>query len=143
MRRGHTLIELLTVTTILAVMVGLALPPAGRWRDAAAVRAARDDVAGRLAWTRVAASYHGGAVLVLDVPGARYRVELPDGTSAYQADLRQLYGVSMESAGVKDTLLLRYDGLGIGRTTGGTLRFRRGGATAGLTVTPYGRYRRW
>jgi prepilin-type N-terminal cleavage/methylation domain-containing protein len=143
MKRGHTLIELLTVLTLLAILLAIATPRVSAWRDAAAARAARDELAARLAWTRIAAASHGGAALILDLPGARYRVELGDGVTARAGDLRGVYGVAIESGTARDSLVLRYDALGIGRTTGGTLHVRRGDAVAGLTVTPYGRYRRW
>jgi prepilin-type N-terminal cleavage/methylation domain-containing protein len=143
MRNGHTLTELITVLLLLAILLAIALPPVRGWRDAAATRGARDELAARLSWTRIAAVSHGGAVLVLDIPAARYRVELGGGVTAHEGDLRNLYGVAIQSAAVRDTLVLRYDGLGIGRTTGVTLYVRRGAAVSGLTISPYGRYRRW
>lgn len=143
MKRGHTLIELLTVLMLLATLLAIAMPRVSAWRDTAAARAARDELAARLSWTRIAATSHGGAALVVDLRGARYRVDLGDGVVAHSGDLRDLYGVVIETGTARDSLVLRYDALGIGRTTGGTLRIRRGDAAAGLTVTPYGRYRRW
>jgi Tfp pilus assembly protein FimT len=143
MRTAHTLVELLTALLLTAILLAIAMPRVSAWRDAAAARAARDELAARLAWTRIAAASHGGAALVLDIPAARYRVELVDGIAAHSGDLRALFGVVIESTTTQDSLVLRYDALGIGRTTGGTLRVRRGAAVAGLTITPYGRYRRW
>ncbi len=143
MRHGYTLFELLTVLLVMAVLLAIAVPPAAHWRDAAAVRGARDELAGRLAWTRIAATSHGGAALVLDIPAAAYRIELGDGVTAHRGDLGRGYGVVIETSASRDSLVLRYDALGVGRTTGGTLQVRRGRAAAGLTVSPYGRYRRW
>lgn len=143
MRNGHTLIEILTVLLVMAILLAIGLPPVRGWRDAAAARAARDELAARLSWTRIIAASHGGAALVLDVPAARYRVELGDGVTSHAADLGEIFGVHIQTASAGDSLVLRYDALGIGRTTGGTLYVRRGAAVAGLTVTPYGRYRRW
>jgi Tfp pilus assembly protein FimT len=143
MRTGHTLIELLVVFMLLALLFGMGVPHVGRWRDVAAVRAAREELAAHLAWTRVAAATHGGAALILDLPSGQYRVQLADGTTARRADPAARYGVMIEATTASDSLVLRYDAIGIGRTTGGTLRLRRGRAVAGLTVTPYGRYRRW
>jgi type II secretory pathway pseudopilin PulG len=143
MKPGHTLLELLCVTLLLAVLLAVGLPRMSGWRDGAAARAARDELAARLSWTRVAATSHGGAKLVLDLPSARYRIELGEGISVHHGNLRDLYGVALEGASARDSLVLRYDALGIGRTTGGTLYVRRGAAVAALTVTPFGRFRRW
>jgi prepilin-type N-terminal cleavage/methylation domain-containing protein len=140
---GVTLIELLAVMLLLAVLLGMSVPRFGRWRDAVAVGGARDELAARLAWTRIAAASQGGAALILDVPGGRYRVELADGARAVEADLGARFGVVVETPGVQDSVVLRYDALGIGRMTGRTVQVRRGDAVAGLTVSPYGRYRRW
>jgi prepilin-type N-terminal cleavage/methylation domain-containing protein len=141
--RGFTLIELLAVLLLLSVMMGMAMPRTARWRDAAAVGGARDELAARLAWTRIAAASQGGATLILEIPDGRYRVELADGRTALGGDLANRFGVRVEAGGVQDSVVLRYDALGIGRMTGRTLGFRRGDAMARLTVSPYGRYRRW
>lgn len=142
MRYGHTLLELITVLMILAILAGTAAPAAGRWRDAAAVTAARDEVATRLAWTRMAAASQGGARLVLDVATGVYRVELADGRVAHQADLHARHRVTIR-AGAADSLDLRFDALGVGRMTGRTIQFQRGHVEAGLTISPFGRFRRW
>ena len=52
--RGFTLLELLVVLGLTAALLALAFPGAARWRDAAATRAARDELASALARTRVA-----------------------------------------------------------------------------------------
>ena len=38
---------------------------------------------------------------------------------------------------------IRFDALGLGQVASETLRFRRGGAEAGLVLSSYGRVRRW
>ena len=38
---------------------------------------------------------------------------------------------------------VRFDGLGLGQVASTTVRFRRGDAEAGLTLSSYGRVRRW
>jgi prepilin-type N-terminal cleavage/methylation domain-containing protein len=141
--RGFTLVELLIVLAVLGVLMGMSMPQLGRWRDAVATTSARDELAARLARTRVTAATNGGAALILDVRTGRYRVDLGDGTSAVEGDLAERYGVAVESPGVQDSLVLRYDALGIGRMTGRTILLRRGTAVAGLVVSPYGRFRRW
>jgi prepilin-type N-terminal cleavage/methylation domain-containing protein len=142
-RYGHTMIELLAVLMLLSILLVLSMPGVARWRDAAAVSAARDNLAARLAWTRVAAASRGGAALVLELPAGRYRVELADGLAVHETDLSERFGVTIRTTGPADSVVLRYDALGIGRMTARTLEVRRGEAVRGLTVSAYGRFRRW
>ena len=139
---GHTLIEILVVLAILAVLLGVGLPGMSRWRDAAAVRAARDELAAGLAWTRMAAVTHGGASLVLDPTTGRFTIGLGDGADRPAVDLSGQYGVVIDP-GTDRLVAFRYDALGIGRMTSRTVRVRRGHIEGGVTVSAYGRYRRW
>jgi prepilin-type N-terminal cleavage/methylation domain-containing protein len=140
--RGYTLIELLLVLVVLGVLLTLAAPSFGRWRDVVAVAGARDELAGRLAWTRIAAASHGGATLIVLLPDGRYRVEVGGGGVPFAGELGRVYGVTLDAGGA-DSLELGFNSLGVGRMTGRTIRVVRGAAEAGLTVTPFGRYRRW
>ncbi|MFW5951632.1 MAG: prepilin-type N-terminal cleavage/methylation domain-containing protein [Gemmatimonadota bacterium] len=139
---GYTLIELLFVLLILGGLLGIAMPPAGRWLDDAAVHAARDELAGALAWTRMAAASAGGATLVLDPATARFEILGPAGARGPATDLARRYRVEVD-VGTDQPVLLRYDALGIGRIASRTIRIRRHAAEAGLTVSAYGRVRRW
>jgi prepilin-type N-terminal cleavage/methylation domain-containing protein len=141
MRRGYTLIELIVVMALLGVLLAMALPPMLRWRDAAAVRSARDELAAGLAWTRVAAATHGGAALVLDPATGRFWTRA-HGRDAGSVDLAARYGVRLDP-GTPDPVVFYYDALGIGRLSNRTIRVRRGRAEGGVTVSAYGRYRRW
>ena len=140
--RGFTLIEILVCIALLAMLLAVAAPPAFRWRDAAAVSAARDELAAGLGWTRMAAAAHGGAALVLDPLSGRYSVRIGTGVEPPPVDLAGRYGVAIDP-GTSAPVAFRYDALGIGRITSRTVRFRRGAAEAGLTISAYGRYRRW
>lgn len=141
-RPGYTLVESLVVMALLAMLLGVALPPARRWRDAAAVQAARDELAGGLAWTRMAAASHDGASLVLEPGSGRFWIRTAAGRAAPPVDLGARYGVRVEP-GADVPVVFRYDRLGIGRLTNRTVQLRRGQAVAGLTISAYGRYRRW
>ena len=58
--------------------------------------------------------------------------------------LAQDWRVTVSSPGFAgDTIAIRYDAIGIGRIANRTLRFERGHAVAGLTVSAYGRVRAW
>jgi Tfp pilus assembly protein FimT len=140
-KTGTSLIELLVALTLLAGILAIALPPAGRWRDAAAVRGARDELAAALSWTRMAAAARGGATLVLDPTSGRFWTE-QEGRHWRIVDLAGHYGVRIET-GTSRPVAFRYDGLGIGRVASRTVRIHRSGAEAGITVSSYGRVRRW
>jgi type II secretory pathway pseudopilin PulG len=139
---GTTLIELVVVLAVLAVLLGVAVPSSGQWRDGAAVRAARDELAAGLAQARVTAVASGGAALILDPLAGRFWTVTDSGPVGEPVSLEDRYGVLVDPGGA-DLVVFRYDGLGIGRLTSRTVHIRRGGAEAGLTVSAYGRTRRW
>ena len=59
-------------------------------------------------------------------------------------DLVADWGVAVSSPGFGgDTIVIRYDAIGLGRIANRTLRFERGRAVAGLTISAYGRVRAW
>lgn len=142
-RPGHTLIELLIVMAFLAILLAISMPPLTRWRDAAAVHAARDEIAGALAWTRIAATSRNGATLVLDSGTGRFWTRIGEDATGPVTDLAGRYQVAIEAGSATSPALFHYDALGIGRLANRTIRVRRGGAEAGLTVSAYGRFRRW
>ena len=139
---GYTLVELILVLMLLGVLLGIARTATAAWRDRAAVRAAREELVAGLAWTRLAAATHGGAVLVLDPLTGRFWTSTADGTGSRAVNLRRRYGVRVDP-GTDAPVLFRYDALGIGRLSNRTVRIARGGAEGGVTVSAYGRYRRW
>lgn len=141
MRHGYTVIELVVVMALMGMLLAVAVPPAVRWRDATAVRSARDELAAGLTWARVAAATHGGAALVLDPVTGRIWTRA-EGRDDSPVDLATRYGVQLDP-GTTRPVVFYYDGLGIGRLSNRTVRIRRGSAEVGITVSAYGRYRRW
>ncbi|HUG41475.1 MAG TPA: hypothetical protein VMM12_13390 [Longimicrobiales bacterium] len=139
-RTGTSFLELIVVLALLGVLLGLTAPATLRWRDGLAVRAARDDLAAAFALARASAAASGGAVLVLDSGAAVFWVAA-GGSEGRATDLAALYGVRIDGSGAR--IEFAYDALGIGRLASRTLRLRRGDAEAGLTVSAYGRVRRW
>ena len=136
------LTELLVALSIAAIAGTLAAPSARRALDSVEVRAAREAAYGLSVRARAIASTRGGADLVFDF--ARNAVTVVDADRAQVATLAlRDFGVSMSTESRAPSVVLRYDGRGIGRMTSRTVRFRRGDAEAGLTFSSYGRIRRW
>lgn len=137
---GTSFLELTVVLALVGLLLGIAAPSTLRWRDRVAVRAARDDLAAGLAAARATAAAAGGAALVLETGSARFWIAA-GGVAGPVTDLAERYRVRVE--GGSGTIEVRYDALGIGRLANRTLRLRRGAAEAGLTISAYGRVRRW
>lgn len=142
---GYTLVELVLLMVLVGVLVGLLAPATARVRDTLAVRAARDATAAALARTRMVAIAAGGARLVVVLDSALIAVEAVAGGARTPPplQLRRDYGVSVHTSGSSDTVGVEYDALGLGRVASRTLTFRRGAASAGVTVSAFGRVRRW
>lgn len=143
-RSGLTLLELLLYLCILAVLFGLAAPAAGRALDRLAVVAARDALSASLARARAAAVARGGARLVVDTEAGRCWVQAGPGIVGTPLDLAREFRVRIVADGsAPNPVVLRFDALGIGRMTSRTFRLRRGSEEGRLTVSAYGRARRW
>ncbi len=142
---GFTLVELLFTLTVLAILVGLAYVPLRRGLDGLAVRFARDALAAGVARARAIAVARGGAALVVDARDARAWIETARGdTVGVPLDLAHRYGVRLETSGADGgPVLLAFDGRGLGLLANRTFLLRRGGQEARLTLSTYGRPRRW
>lgn len=131
------------VVSLLGIFCTLAMPQARHGLDAVRVRSARESAFGVAMRARSLAIAHGGANLVIDVRARTVSAVDESGTVAEQTSLSP-YDVDIFTDGsTSSRIVLRYDGLGIGRMASRTLRFRRGAAEAGLTFSSYGRIRRW
>lgn len=142
---GYSLLELTVAMALLALAIGVAYPGARAASDAWAVRAARDAAAAVLAGTRAAAlGQRGAEVLIVPEEGALLTRSVTEDTPVKRLELTDEWGVAVGSPGFGgDTIVIRYDALGIGRMANRTLRFERGRAAAGLTISAYGRVRAW
>jgi type II secretory pathway pseudopilin PulG len=139
--RGHTLVEILLVLTLIGATTASLAPTAARYRDRAAVVAAREAVVGLLAEARLAAMEAGEASV--RVSGAPWVAEAIAADSTLRlVALEDEHGVSVELNGGATDVELEYGPLGIGRLANQTLAFRRGDARAELVVSGYGRVRR-
>lgn len=140
-RRGATLYELLLVLTLLGVFASIAAPSLQSSRDALTVRAAREAVFVLFARARVQALQQGGAEIVLYASADRIQLRNLKGVVSDELLLAPRHvDLIVEGA---DPVVLRYDGHGLGRMMSRTINLRSRDAVAGLTISTFGRVRRW
>jgi len=137
---GHTLIELIAVLLIGSLALAVGLPAAEAQRDRWAVAGSREAVVGAVTRARAAAITRGGASLFVDPAGDSIWWGGAWGRSD-ATDLRTEFGVDLGPEG--PLFELRFGPLGLGRVASRTLVLRRGDAAASLTLSAYGRVRRW
>ena len=142
MRNGHTLLELAVALLLTATLASAMVPAAARYRRRSAVLAARESVAGLLAEARGVAPAFAGAVVRIESDPWRAWIEVAD-SMGRSVQLEEGAGVEVILSRGRRRTEVAYDALGIGRVASETLRFRRGEAEAGLTVSGFGRVRRW
>ena len=141
MRRGHTLIELLLVLTLLGASTASLAPTARRYLDRSAVVAAREALIGVFAEARMSAMESGGARVTLSRDPSVVSVTVLE-TTVRALDVGGDYGVLLELGGAGERTELAYDALGLGRMAAQTVVLRRGEASTELVVSGYGRVRR-
>lgn len=137
MRSGHTLLELATVLLLLGMAFSLLHPLARRSADRMAVTGARERVVGLLDRARAEARASGasdveirseeGVVLLLRGESEVARVPVGEG------------GVRIDPGSPRDTVVVSFDALGLGRVASRTLTFRKGEAEASLVLSSLGR----
>jgi prepilin-type N-terminal cleavage/methylation domain-containing protein len=141
MRRGVTLVEIVTVLTLVGLAAGLAVPRLGGWRTRLAVHQSTEEAAAFYAAARF------GALL----RGSRVRIELrPDSFVAfYEAVTDSLFlrkegpaslGVTLSTT--RPIIRILPNGLGAGGSNT-TMVFRRGEYAESLTTSRLGRLKRW
>lgn len=139
--RGHSLVELLLVLTLIGTTTASVAPTVRRYGDRAAVIAAREAVVGLLAEARLAAVETGEASVRLSGPPWAAAVLIGDSTVRFLS-LEGEHAVGLELNGSASSVELEYGPLGIGRLANQTVGFRRADAYAELVVSGYGRVRR-
>jgi len=145
LRAGVSLAELVLSLAILGCAASFATPRLAGTRDEYAVRAARDAAAALVDRARLVAQLRGSARLDVDPVRSEIRFESPIGVPA-ATPLRTgaEWGAALTVAGGRPgTVSLDFDGHGLGRLANRTLQFRRGDRVARLTLSTYGRVRRW
>lgn len=140
-RDGATLPELLILLALLSILMGMSISVSTGVRDGIAVRSARDEAAAWVARAAALARLHGSARLW--VHEGTLRIEAPAGVPGAVYSIGEVYGVDTAVDGAGGAVALEFDALGLGRLANRTIRFRRNDAEAGITLSSYGRPRRW
>ena len=141
MRGGYTLLELTIVIVVMMVAISSTLPGLQGLRDRLAVLQAREALVGSVAWARRSAQGHQGAWVRVVPDSALLRWGLENEFQGFR-DLGRELGVSLEGTS-GGAFTLRFDDLGLGQVASRTIVFRRGSAEAGVSLSSYGRVRRW
>jgi len=144
-RQGTTLTDLIVALAVISIILTAAAPRFGRARDAFATRAARDVAAATVEQARSLASGRGTARIVIDPSAGTLTLEAPTGVrAAPPLSLADGFGVRLSVDGhAGGPVVLDYNALGLGIIASRTIRFQRGGIEAGISVSTYGRVRRW
>ena len=142
MNHGFTILELAIVLTLIALISAATAPTVFSSWDRLRVRAAREEFAGQLERARAAALRAGAATLELRADSGLVRVLL-EGSIDSEVDLGERYGVRMSLGGGAPTARLRFGRLGLGRVASRTVGLFRRGDTVSVSVSTYGRLRRW
>lgn len=139
--RGFTLLELVTVVTLLGLGLAEALPAARNLLNRMAVVGAREATVGVFHRARMEAVARGGARIVLEASPAA--LELWSGGDLQSSiNLAEEFGVEMALSSGRERAEIGFDPLGLGRVASQTLVFDRNGAEAGLVVSSFGRVTR-
>ena len=139
MRRGMTAIEMIVVLSVIAVMLGIIAPTAGRLRDGIAVRNATAEALSAFATARRAAIVRGAPVGIgVDRPPGFVTVTA-NGELLLQRDLEGTYGITLAST--RDSTAYSPLGHGLGAANL-SLVIARGAVAETIFVSREGRVRR-
>ncbi len=141
-RMGATLFELLLVLAFGGVFCSLSLPSLRSAMAVLAVRAARENAFGMFTRARALALQQGGAEIEVSGRHDRLTVRSPSGAIQHEQSFAE-HRIDLLLDGTTDPVVLRYDGYGLGRMMSRTVTFTARGARAGLTISSFGRVRRW
>ena len=137
---GATIFELLIVLSLAGVLISLAFPSLRSSMDGLTVRAARETAFALFSRARITALQNSGAEIHIDA--ARDYMAIRTSAGALERE-QHFASADLIIDGAADSIVLRYDGHGIGRVMSRTLQFRHRSASAGLTISSFGRVRRW
>jgi type II secretory pathway pseudopilin PulG len=142
-RAGFALADLIITLAVLGIVLGMAAPRVGALRARGAVRSARDATASAFERARSLAVARGTARVTIDATAGTIAIESPIGIAADAGlQLADTWGVEVGVGGAP-TAVLDFNAIGLGVVASRTITITRGSARAGLTVSSYGRIRRW
>jgi len=139
--RGFTILELITVVTLVGMSIATALPAAQALFDRMAVLGARESAVGVFHRARMEAVARGGARILLRSSPASIELWSGDFLLSVSA-LGETLGVEMTLSSGGDRAEIAFDPLGLGQIASQTLLFKRDAAEAGLVVSSLGRVTR-
>jgi type II secretory pathway pseudopilin PulG len=143
-RSGVTLPDLIITLAILAILAVMAAPRLRRAGEAMATRSARDAAATEFERARVLALARGTARVIVDPAAAEIRVEAPAGLPAGPPLRLDGFATAVTVDGLATgTANLDFNAIGLGVSANRTIRFRRGQQESRLSLSIYGRVRRW
>jgi len=143
-RPGVALPDLIITLAILAILAVIAAPRLQQASQAMAARAARDAAATEFERARVLALARGTARVIVDPASAELRVESPAGIPAAPPLRLGAFATAVTVDGLASgTASLDFNAIGLGVSANRTIRFRRGQQESRLSLSLYGRVRRW
>jgi hypothetical protein len=144
-RPAFSVFDLLVVLALLSVIASVTAPRLVNARNAYAARAARDAAAAWVERARSLASSRGTARLIVDPAVGELRLEAPAGVVVrIPLAVESAFGVQLSVDGTRSGAVeLDFNAMGLGVLANRTLRFRRGDEEARLSLSTYGRARRW
>lgn len=139
MRGGMTVIEIAITLAVIAIMLGLVVPSAARFRDGIAVRNASAEAVAAFAVARQAAIVRGArAQIAIDDPPGHITVSIAGG-SIMRRDLEGNYGITLTTT--RDSTA--YSPLGLGHGVANLrMVIERGRVAETIFVSREGRVRR-
>jgi len=142
-RTGTTLADLIITLSILGIVLGIAAPRVATLRAHGAVRSARDAAAAAIERARSLSVARGNARVIIDPAAGTLTMESPVGVPV-ESPLRlaATYGVTV-AAGASRAVAIDFNAMGLGVVASRTITITRGVARAGLSVSSWGRVRRW
>jgi prepilin-type N-terminal cleavage/methylation domain-containing protein len=140
MKRGYTLVEMLLVLTLVGAGVSLLAGPVRRLSDDVTARMLCEEVVTLVNATRLLGRNHGGARLTLHQDG-QYAITA-GGSPVRSGTLGLPPRASLRLSRGRDSTLVSFDRLGLGRMASTTIAVRIGDADRAVVLSSYGRLRR-